>query len=142
MIENSRLRAFIQGHILGEFDLLPQSEVAKRLGVLPVTISRWKRKVDWEHIKTERRKRYGVHICEIDAALLKQAKKGEARSVELAYQRFEGWIPTEARVTITEAQNDQLKQRAEQIKAEFIAQNEAIGQGAGQHLPGAGEARA
>lgn len=142
MIENSRLRAFVQKHIIGEFDNKNQEDIAKSLGVSSATLRRWNRRVDWDHIKIERRKKYAVHMCAIDAAMVKQATRGDVNAAKLMFERFDGWVPISARVTIGEAQTDDLKQRAEQIKAEFIAKNEAIGQGAGQHLPGAGEARA
>jgi hypothetical protein len=40
-----------------------------------------------------RRKRYARDIVEVDAGLLKQAKKGNAKSAKLVYQKFEGWAP-------------------------------------------------
>ncbi len=38
-----------------------------------------------------RRKKYSSHISEVDLALLKKAKKGDAKAAKLVYQRFEGW---------------------------------------------------
>ena len=146
MIENSRLRAFIQGHIVGEYDNKNQEDIAASLGVSAATLRRWNRRVDWEHIKTERRKHYAVHMCAIDAAMVRQASKGDVNAAKLMFERFDGWIPTQARVSITDAKDDQLKQRADQIKAEFIArdiaQRETTERGVGQDLPRTGEARA
>lgn len=46
-----------------------------------------------------RRKKYAPHLSEIDRALIAQAKTGDHKAAELAYKRFEGWTPTERRIT-------------------------------------------
>ena len=138
MIENSRLRAFIQGHIVGEYDNKNQEDIAASLGISAATLRRWNRRVDWEHIRDERRKRYAGKICAIDAAMCKAAAKGDVKAAALMYERFDGWVPTQARVTITDAADNDLKLRAEQIKIELLEAQRGVGQD--QH--GASEARA
>jgi len=39
----------------------------------------------------ERRKKYAPHLTQVDLALLKKAKDGDAQAAKLAYQRFEQW---------------------------------------------------
>lgn len=39
----------------------------------------------------ERRKKYAPHLTQVDLAVLKKAKEGDAHAAKLAYQRFEQW---------------------------------------------------
>ncbi len=45
----------------------------------------------WEQILTESRKRYHFASAEVDQALEKRAKQGDANAIKLFYQKMEGW---------------------------------------------------
>jgi hypothetical protein len=46
-----------------------------------------------EKILAARRARYADEMIQIDSALLRKAKAGDARSIQLAWARFENWSP-------------------------------------------------
>lgn len=46
-----------------------------------------------EEILKVRRSRYADEMIQIDSALLRKAKAGDARSIQLAWARFENWSP-------------------------------------------------
>jgi hypothetical protein len=46
-----------------------------------------------EEILKTRRSRYADEMIQIDSALLRKAKAGDARSIQLAWARFENWSP-------------------------------------------------
>lgn len=49
-----------------------------------------------QRILDTRRAMYVDQLIEIDQGLLAKAKGGDARSIELAWRRFEGWSPKQA----------------------------------------------
>lgn len=121
-----------------EYWKLTVAESATLLEVDPCTVWRWRKKIDWTKILDARRNKYSQITPEIDDALVKKAKTGDTKAIDLYFQRFDGWVPTHKTIAIEEAKDDELKQRAAQIKAEYVA----VGSRAGQDLSRAGEARA
>lgn len=76
-------------------DQKEKQELAAELGVDRKTLWRWEKELDWDWIKAERRRLYAREIVELDKALLKKAKGGDTRAIEIGYQRFDGWVPTQ-----------------------------------------------
>lgn len=62
----------------------------------PITeLNMWKQAnpTELEKILATRRSRYADELIKIDAALMKKAKEGDARSIQLVWARFENWSP-------------------------------------------------
>ncbi len=72
-----------------------KADLAAELGVDRKTMWRHEKEIDWEWLKAERRRLYSREIIELDKALLKKAKGGDVRAIEIGYQRFDGWVPTQ-----------------------------------------------
>lgn len=49
-----------------------------------------------EDILAARRSRYAASLAEVDQALFKKAKAGDAKAADLIYRRFESWSPKQA----------------------------------------------
>jgi len=66
-----------------------------RVGIPVTNLDSWKASnpAEMEKILAIRRSRYANEMIQIDAALLKKAKAGDARSIQLAWARFENWSP-------------------------------------------------
>lgn len=83
-----------------EFALMSASEQAKRLKVSAVTISRWRRDVDWKAKTEEYRGRYWYYSPHIDMAVIRKAMEGDLKAAELYYARHEGWDRSRAGLTV------------------------------------------
>lgn len=125
-----------------------QAQIAKDFGVSERTIYAWKKKVDWDWVKEQRRKKYAPKILEVDAAMFKAAVAGDVSAAKVLYERFDGWVPTTAQKTIHDLDegliDDELK-RLMQLRidtANVIAAT--VDDGAGKAPAGAvgGEAQA
>lgn len=68
-------------------------QYAEALGVSTTTIYRWDKKVDWDWVKSERRKQFARPTSEIDNALFRQARKGDVQAIRTWYERFDSWTP-------------------------------------------------
>lgn len=91
---NFAFQHFIEMLIDGEDEHKTLKQIAEEVGVSDRTLLTWKKKkVDWEYVKTERRKKYASDMLDIDRAMVKEAKKGDVAAAKLAYERFDGWIP-------------------------------------------------
>lgn len=77
-------------------DIRTQIQIAEELGVTTVTIQRWNKKIDWEAIKAERRKKYHAKMIQVDQAMFKTAIKGDVAAAKLIYERWDGYTPTSA----------------------------------------------
>lgn len=139
-LRSTRLR---EGYINGEFDDMVGEEIANVIGISRSTLYLWKNRLDWENILAERRKRYAGDMLEIDRSMIRQAKKGQVAAAILAYQRFDGWVPTTQTIT-TEKDDAALRAEADKIMAEHESakkQNDQRPEDApGPNLPGAGQA--
>jgi hypothetical protein len=64
-------------------------------GVKIEDLQKWKAESPeiMEEILKTRRSRYADEMIQIDSALLRKAKAGDARSIQLAWARFENWSP-------------------------------------------------
>ena len=113
-----------------------RAEYAAELGVGKVTLWRWDRQIDWDALNSKRRQCYAREMPAVDSALLKKAKAGDSKSIELVYARFDGYVPLTGTIDLTTKKDDELKKRADEIKAELLRER------TGHDLPGAGEARA
>lgn len=83
-----------------DFALLSGEEQAKRMGVSPVTISRWRKDVDWKAKTEEYRARYWYYSSHVDMAVVKKAMEGDLKAAELYYARFEGWDRNRGGMTV------------------------------------------
>ena len=98
-----------------------QIKMAEFIGVNDVTISRWKQDIDWDEVNDRRRQKYGSINRDIDNALIKKARSGDMKAIEMYLQIFQGWIPASKRVNVNEAQtDDELKAEAKRIKEELL----------------------
>lgn len=105
-------------------------DVAAELKVNRVTLWEWRKKMDWEWIKAERRRRYAARIIEVDDAMFRAAKDGDVHAAKVLYERFDGYTPTSKTVNVAGLTDDELRRRAEQIKSELG--------GTGTDMPGTG----
>lgn len=90
---NLRFDDYVSRQIDREFEGKQKQDIADILGISTEALRLWNKRVDWEMVKAERRKRFAPDISEIDQAVMRSAKKGDVRAAELAYQRFDGWVP-------------------------------------------------
>jgi len=134
--ENLRFNVYVDAMITGDFDSKTQGEIAVLLGVDPHTVWDWKKKADWAAIKDARRKLYSHQVLKIDAAMIKAAEAGDVQAAKIIYERFDGWTPTTAQISLS-APDDELKAEAAKIRAEQEAKN---GQN-GPDIPGTGAAQ-
>jgi hypothetical protein len=134
--ETSRMQIYLDGIITGLYDNKTKQEIADLLGVDRRTLLNWNKKIDWPHILEQRRKLYVQDIMEIDAAMLRESKKGSVPASELCYRRFDGYVP-ENKITAEMRKDQDLLAEAEKIKQELMR-----GQAGptGPDLPGAGPA--
>ncbi len=126
-LPNLTLEAYIEGLISGEFDNKTRDQVAQQVGVTRQTLWAWDKKLNWDEVKEERRKRYSRHTVEIDAALAKKAKAGDVRAAEIYYQRFDGWIPARGSVNLNDVPDDELRKRVVELREQINSQLAARG---------------
>lgn len=119
--ESSRIAVYVNRLIAGDFDGKTKQEIADTLDVDRKTLYLWNKKVDWAYVTAEKRKLYAQDVLEIDQAMLREGKKGNTAAAELAYRRFDGWVPTTAQLNL-DAPDDELKRLANQIKAELLGE--------------------
>ena len=74
--------------------------VAEHFKVNIRSVMRWNRRVDWEHVRDERRKLYARHTAKVDSGLIARAIKGEIDAVRLYYERFDGYVPETKQIQI------------------------------------------
>ena len=123
--------------ISGENENLTQAEMAQICGVTAQTLIVWdKTKIDWDHIKTERRKKYGGKMIDVDNAMFKAAGKGNVNAAELVYKRFDGYIPTN--LTLEQKADEGLLEEAEKILAKLKGPVGPIPDSPGTGSPAAG----
>lgn len=137
MAERPAFEAYVARLCDGNSALLSNVELAEEFGVDPATIWRWNRKVDWHFVKDQRRKNYSQATARIDEALIRKAEKGDTRAIDLYYQRFDEWVPTQHRIVTSS--DDELLKRAKQLREQI---NSQLGAGGGANPPGVSEARA
>ena len=125
--ENERYSSYIEGLISGTFDDKSKAEIAAHLGVSGPTLWRWAKKIDWDYVKTERRKLYSKDVLEIDQAMLRASKKGDVQAAKLMYDPFDDCIQTTGTVNIN-GSDSELKRRANEIKSSLVAGEARIGQ--------------
>mgnify|MGYP001558271239 CR=1 FL=1 len=138
--ETARTVNYTNRLIAGDFDGKTKQEIADILDIDRRTLYDWNKRVDWAYITTEKRKLYAQDILDIDQAMLREGKKGDTAAAELAYKRFDGWVPTTAQITIGSSDDD-LKAEAARIKAE-LGGGQTERREVGSDLPGAGAAPA
>jgi len=105
-------------------------QVAELIGISTTTIYRWKKRVDWEYIKAERRKRFAARITQVDDAMFKKAIKGDVSAADLLYQRFDAWTPTTKNLTehsVSDAEVDEALNALIERKRSAVAAMDATG---------------
>lgn len=112
----------------------PKSALAKALGLTPKTLYRYDEEIDWEWVRDERRKRFAASITQVDAAVLRKAEQGNIPAAELAYKRFDGYVPKSA-LDVGTKTDEELIDAAKTIERELASGKEC-------DLPGNGEASA
>lgn len=120
---------FIECVIALDWEDKTLKEKAEMFDVSIPTISNWEAKLDWAWVRAERSKKYAKRLAKIDSALLKMAEKGSLGHIELAYKRFDGYIPSSA-INVANQTDDDLKR----IALELAAADAAKGQGSS--IPG------
>lgn len=118
--QSSPFQSYVDGMISGEFDDKTRTEIAARFGVDRKTIWNWDQKIDWERVKSERRRLYSAEILGVDQAMLKSAKRGDVQAAKVVYERFDGWIPTSAVKNIQDKTDEELLAEAQRLKAEIL----------------------
>ena len=116
-------------------------EQAREMGVTPMTVTLWRRTVNWEEIAARYRKMYGMFKPQIDMALIRNAMKGKEKSIELFYQRFEGWVAKSGlEVTVNKEWEGKTNK---ELMAEYVKgltaeeRNRVLGIGIGMGMVGA-----
>ena len=117
-----------------EYMFKSKQEIADELGVAKVTLYEWDKRLDWKEANIKRRALLGAVMHKIDAAMLRKAEKGDTKAAELFYTRFDGYIPVTGSVDLTKKDDDELKKRADEIKAQLLTG------GIGPDMPGIGKA--
>lgn len=115
----------------------PDSSIKDKVAYFAVsdrTILRWNKKVDWDFILTARRKAYAIDTASIDRALTTRAMTGDVRAIELFYQRFDGWVPTQA--NINKDASERPSARDVKKALEYLAEEDGKGTGQGDTKPG------
>lgn len=131
--ENARVSNYINRLIAGDFDNKTKGEIAEILDIDYKTLWRWNQKVDWAYVTAEKRKLYAKDILDIDQAMMREGKKGNTAAAELAYRRFDGWVPA-SKIALEQQTDAELLEEAAKLRAE----QEAKSGSAGTDLPGAG----
>lgn len=108
--------------------------MAKALGLNRKTLDRYDLEIDWEWVRDERRKRFAAAITQVDSALLDKAVGGNVPAMELAYKRFDGYVP-ESKIDVGQKADEELIDAAKAIEAE-------LGDSEGGDISGAGKAAA
>ena len=98
-----------------QYDEYSPTQFAGMFGVTIQTIYKWKKRVDWDYIKSERRKKYAEKTTRVDSAMYKAAAKGDVQAAKLWYERFDNWIPATS-LKIDDKKDHELIERAEQLK--------------------------
>lgn len=127
---------FLEAVVSLDWESIDRTKQAKLFGVTRQTILNWEKKLDWEWVRTERQKRFARNLAKVDHALLEKAEAGSIAHIELAYARFDGYVPVRGTIDLSDKKDDELKKRADEIKAQLL------GEGTGSGVPGTGEARA
>ena len=72
---------------------LKATDIAAAVGLGERQVYRYLTNKFWESVRDERRKRYAKHAVFVDEGLVRGAVKGNPRSAQLFYERFENWAP-------------------------------------------------
>lgn len=108
-----------------------RESMARALGLSSKTLTRYDNEIDWDWVRDERRKRFAASMLNVDSALLKKAESGHVPAIELAYKRFDGYVPKEA-LEVGAKKDEDLIDAAKAIQRELEG-NE------GRDLPGASQ---
>lgn len=133
--ESAKIAAYVNRLIAGDFDGKTKQEISDILDIDRKTLWAWNKKVDWAYVTTEKRKLYAQDILEIDQAMMREGKKGNTSAAELAYRRFDGYVPLNA-LNLGAKSDSELLELLAKKKAELLGGN---GQ-SGSNLPGTGAA--
>jgi hypothetical protein len=117
--ENTRFQAYVDGLIAGEFEDKTKKEIAAQFDINPKTLWDWDHKIDWEMVKSERRKLYAAEILKIDGAMLRASKKGDVAAAKVVYERFDGWVPMQGVKNFDAKSDSELIEEAKKIKAQL-----------------------
>lgn len=111
----------IQRYMDDDFIEMTDKQKAESLGISIDALMNWKKDVPWEEINKKRQREIFSHKPAIDMALLRNAKKGKERSIELAYQIFFGWNPKTTQENINRGEGkttfEELQTKAREILA-------------------------
>lgn len=114
----ARVANYVSRLIAGDFDGKTKLEISDILDVDRKTLWLWNKTLDWAYITAEKRKMYAHEILEIDLSMIREGKKGNVPAAELAYRRFDGYVPASALINLN-TPDDELKAEAAKIKAEL-----------------------
>jgi len=83
-----------------------------------------------------RRRKYSLMLAKVDDGVLKRGAEGDPQAAKLAYQRFEGWEPSEKKKI------DVSGEIRAQVFKEILEEIDQVGQGFADVFPEDGEADA
>ena len=111
-----------------------KASMARALGLNRKTLDRYDALIDWEWVRDERRKQFAAAITQVDSSLLDKAVGGNVQAMELAYKRFDGYVPKEA-LEVGGKKDEDLIDAAKTIQRELEGDE-------GRDLPGTSTAAA
>lgn len=120
---SSKYQRWVDSMISGDLDDKNNEQLAAHFDISVSTLYNWRKKADWDFIKTERRKLYASEILKADKAAIKAAHSGNVQAIELVYRRFDGYLPVDGRVVSDKADADLLAE-AERLQKEHEQQSQ------------------
>lgn len=91
---NLRIAHFLKLLVDPEFFYATQEELAAECRVTDRTIREWRKKVDWDWVKAERRKQFGEKLSQLDLAMFKAGFKGDVAAAKYMAERYDDYTPT------------------------------------------------
>ena len=92
------------------------------------TMSNWRKRADWESIRSARQRNFAYPLAEVDLAMFKAAAKGNVPAATLIYQRFDGYVPTQRTEALHQIDEAALDDELKNLMDARLATAQALGQ--------------